>query len=318
METSSVKPVLGVGVLACWGVGCWAAGMLGCSSAEEGGCAFALDYFWIRHLSFYKVEDVLSPLLWLAAAGRGVVQKVGLAGKESDPCQVGPGPASVTNVQGSELLTLSHIWDHEAGSRGHLENALYVQEKWNKNHRSFLQTGLSVRKRVQGSPTYARGRLAASPNEIFSPLRLKVLTEAAVNLQIKFCGWRESVYGGSVWEFWERHQLELTFSAMNLSCSSVLIMENSVWLGVNWRTVCRTILSVSICGTSTLSKATYTRSSLFLTYTCSSGDEENGCRATWGISNNEPHVPGGQDVSLTAQWPPSIVLVEGKIVKTSW
>lgn len=58
-----------------------------------------------------------------------------------------------------------------------------------------------------------------------------------------------------------------------------------------------------LCGTSTLSKATYTRSSLFPTYTCSSGDEENGCRAMEGIANNEPRVPGGQDVSLTAQWP---------------
>lgn len=136
METSSVKR--------CCVLGCWAAGVLGCCwGAEEGGCAFALDYFWIRRLSFYKVEDVLNPLLWLAAAGRGVVQKGGLAGKESDPCQVGPGPASVTNVQGSELLTLSHIWDHEAGSRGSFGKCFICSRKWTKNHRSFLQTGLS-------------------------------------------------------------------------------------------------------------------------------------------------------------------------------
>lgn len=90
-----------------------------------------------------------------------------------------------------------------------------------------------VRKQVLGSRTYARERLAASANKIFSPWRLTVPAEAVVNLQIKFC-WVERVhYGGSVWELGEGHQLELTFSALNLLCSFVFIMENSVWLGVS-------------------------------------------------------------------------------------
>lgn len=83
---------------------------------------------------------------------------------------------------------------------GHLENTLYVQEKGSKNHRSFLQTGLSREEAgVPASPMYARGRRAASPKEIFSPLRLKVPTEAAVSLQILPGGesFMEGLFGNS-------------------------------------------------------------------------------------------------------------------------